>query len=75
VHLAARRLTELSPELASVGDREIDFPVRHRRGDEVHHGGAGPDPRDLPPRGLRARDNQDPYGHIDQIRARTRDFR
>jgi error-prone DNA polymerase len=32
VHLVARHLTDLSPELASVGDRDVAFPVPHGRG-------------------------------------------
>jgi error-prone DNA polymerase len=41
----------------------------------VRHGGSGPVPRELPPRGLRARNIYDPHGHIDPIKVRTRDFR
>lgn len=33
VHLVARRLTDLSLELVSVGDRDIAFPEPHGRGD------------------------------------------
>jgi hypothetical protein len=44
-------------------------------GDPVRHGGSGPDPRELPPRGLQARNFYDPYGHIDEIKVKTRDFR
>jgi error-prone DNA polymerase len=50
VHLVARRLTDLSAELASVGDRDSAFPLPHGRGDEFHHGSPTPDPRGLPPR-------------------------
>lgn len=38
VHLVARDFADLSPELASVGDRDMAFPVLHGRGDEFHHG-------------------------------------
>ena len=75
VHLVARHLTDLSAALASVGARHHDFPIPHGRGDQVRHGGSGPDPRESPPRGLRTRDIVDPYGHIDEIRVKTRDFR
>lgn len=76
VHLVAHHLADLSPELASVGERDIAFPLPHGRGDQVRHGGgSSPDPRELPPRGLRARNIYDPYGHIDQIKVKTRDFR
>ena len=45
VHLVAHRLTDLSSALASVGDRDIAFPLPHGRGDEFHHGSPVPDPR------------------------------
>jgi error-prone DNA polymerase len=48
VHLVAHRFTDLSPELASVGNRDAAFPLPHGRGDEFHHGGPGIDPRSLP---------------------------
>jgi transposase len=54
--LVAQHLTDLSGELASVGDREAVFPLPHGRGDQVRHGGSGPDPRALSPKGLRTRD-------------------
>ncbi|TYR36428.1 error-prone DNA polymerase [Mesorhizobium microcysteis] len=71
VHLVAHELTDLSAELASVGNREAPFPLPHGRGDEAHHGGSGIDPRGL----LKARDIVDPYEHIDRIKVKTRDFR
>lgn len=71
VHLVAHRLTDLSAELASIGSRDKAFPLPHGRGDEFHHGSPTPDPRGLP----KVRDIVDPYGHIDQIRVKTRDFR
>jgi error-prone DNA polymerase len=60
VHLVAHRLTDLSAALASVGERDVDFPLPHGRGDQVRHGSVGPDPRELPPRILRARNIVDP---------------
>jgi len=71
----AHHLTDLSAELASVGDRETDFPLPHDRGDQVRHGGSGPDPRELPPKGLRTRDIYVPDLHIDTIKVKPRDFR
>jgi error-prone DNA polymerase len=71
VHLVAHRLTDLSGELASVGERDAAFPLPHGRGDEFHHGVPAPDPRGL----LRPRDIVDPYLHIGEIRVKTRDFR
>jgi error-prone DNA polymerase len=44
-------------------------------GDQVRHGGSGPDPRETPPRGLRTRDIYIPDLHIDSIKVKTRDFR
>ncbi|HWK68267.1 MAG TPA: error-prone DNA polymerase [Rhizobiaceae bacterium] len=75
VHLVVQQFTDLSAELASVGDRDGMFPLPHGRGDQVRNGGSGPDPRDLPPRGFRPRNIHDPYGHISQIRVKPRDFR
>jgi error-prone DNA polymerase len=73
VHLVAHRLTDLSADLATVGSREA-FLLPHGRGDQVTHGG-GPDPRELPPKGLRTRDIYDPDLHIDTIKVKARDFR
>lgn len=75
VHLVAQRLTDLSAELASVGERESASPLPHGRGDEFHHGSPTPDPRDRPPKGLRTRDIYIPDLHIDAIKVKTRDFR
>jgi error-prone DNA polymerase len=66
VHLVAHRLTDLSQELASVGDRDAAFPLPHGRGDELHHGSPGLDPRNVP-KGPTLRDIADPYGPIDQM--------
>jgi error-prone DNA polymerase len=74
VHLVARHLSDLSGELASVGERDDAFPLPHGRGDELHHGSPTPDRRGLP-KGPQPRNIVDPYGHIDQIRVKTRDFR
>ena len=71
VHVIARHLFDLSAELASVGSRDSAFPLPHGRGDEFHHGSPAPDPRGMP----KARNLVDPYGHIHEIRVRTRDFR
>ncbi len=71
VHLVAHELTNLSAELASVGNREMPFPLPHGRSDEAHYGGSIPDPRCMP----KARDIVDPYDRIDRIKVKTRDFR
>jgi error-prone DNA polymerase len=71
VHLIAHRLTDLSKELASIGEQE-SFSIPHGRVDQAKTGG-GPDPRDAPvrkPRDIYVRDL-----HIDSIKVKTRDFR
>ncbi len=73
VHLVVQKVTDLSAELASVGDRDAPFPLPHGRGDQARHGG-GLDPRELPPKGLRARNFADPYGHTRELKMKTRDF-
>ena len=75
VHVVARRLQDLTGLLASVGQREAAFPLPHGRGDEARSGGSGPDPRDKPPRGVKARDIYVPDLHIDTLRMKARDFR
>ena len=72
VHLVAHRLTDLSSELASLGERETAFPVPLGRGDQAKTGG-GPDPRDG--LGRKPRDIYIPDLHIDTIKVKTRDFR
>jgi error-prone DNA polymerase len=72
VHLVAHGLTDLSADLAGIGNR--DFPLTHGRGDELHHGSPTLDPRSRP-KGMKARDEGDAYGHIDRIRVKTRDFK
>jgi error-prone DNA polymerase len=65
VHTIANLLTDLSAELAGIGAQKEGFTLPHGRGDEVHHGGAGRDLRDLP----------DPHGPIDPLQVKPRDFR
>ncbi|WP_112875049.1 error-prone DNA polymerase [Paracoccus endophyticus] len=74
VHLVAHRITDLSRELASVGERAA-FPLPHGRGDEVGHGSLTGNPHSLPSKGPRSRDIYIPDLHIDSIRVKTRDFR
>jgi error-prone DNA polymerase len=71
VHLVAQRISDLSADLASVVARDAAIPLPHGRGDELHHGSPSPDPRGLPT----ARDLGSGYGHIAEIRMKTRDFR
>lgn len=46
VYSVAHQLTDLSGELASVGERDTAFPLLDGRGDEFHHGSATRHPRD-----------------------------
>ncbi len=68
VHLVAHRITDLSAALASIGERNVAFPLPHGRGDEFHHGSPAPDPRSA--KDIYVRDR-----HPDSIRVRSRDFR
>jgi error-prone DNA polymerase len=72
VHLIAHRLTDLSNQLARIGDRDAPFPLPHGPGDEAKSGGA-PDPREI--LGPKPRDIYVPDRHIDTLRVKTRDFR
>ena len=74
VHLIAQRLHDLSRILASVGERDAAFPLPHGRGDEFHHGSPGLDPRDRPPRGVKARDICVSDLHLDTIKLKARNF-
>jgi error-prone DNA polymerase len=74
-YLVAHHLADLSTALAGLEARDDVLPVQDDRGDRVHHGGPGLDPRELPPRILQAGDIVDPYGHIDLIRLNARNFR
>jgi error-prone DNA polymerase len=75
VHLVAQHLTDLSPALASVGDRDVTFELPHGHGDELRHGSPGLDLRSLPPGAPKPRDIHIPNLHIDMIKVKTRDFR
>ncbi|MCO5081372.1 MAG: error-prone DNA polymerase [Rhizobiaceae bacterium] len=75
VHLVAHHLTDMSAELADIGQRDNTFPLPHGRGDEFHSGSPTPDPRGVPTRGPAARDIYIPDLHIDRLRVKPRDFR
>jgi error-prone DNA polymerase len=74
VHLVAYQLADYSAELATVGSRDSAFPLPHGRGDQVTHAGGGPDPRELPSKGLRTRDIYIPDLRIDTIKVMARNF-
>jgi error-prone DNA polymerase len=73
VHLIAYRLFDHGRDLASLSGRQEAFPLPHGRGDEFHLGPSSPDPRDAPPKGVKARDIFIPDLHIDTIKQKTRD--
>lgn len=76
VHLVAHRITDLSAELAAVGQRDEAFPLPYGRGDEARTGGTpGPDRRTLPPKLPPPRDMYVRDLHIDSIKVKTRNFR
>jgi error-prone DNA polymerase len=64
VHLIVQRVTDLSGDLACVGERDVGLPVPHGRGDQATHGGSERDPRQRPSRGWQT----------SGIRPKTRDF-
>lgn len=72
VHLIARKLHDLSADLAGIGYRNAPFPLPHGRGDEGHTGGSGVDSRSPQPK---PRDIYVPDLSLDAIKLRTRDFR
>jgi error-prone DNA polymerase len=74
VHLVAHTLTDLSAELASVGEQNDRFPLPHGRGDEFHHGSPTPDPRGLS-KTPKPRDIFIPDLHIETIKVKARNFR
>ena len=74
VHLIVQRVTDLSVELASVGERDALLPVPYGRGDQATHGGSPQDPRELPARGLRTRDIYIPDPPIETIKPKARNF-
>jgi error-prone DNA polymerase len=75
VHIVAHSLLDLSTALAGLGGRDAPFPLPHGRGDEFARGPSRPDPRDGPPRGVKARDIFIPDLHIDTLKQKTRNFR
>jgi error-prone DNA polymerase len=75
VHLVAQQLTDLSESLASIGNRELAFLPTQWRGDALHHGGLGLNPRDRTANGLKTRDIDVPDLHLDAIKVKARDFR
>jgi error-prone DNA polymerase len=72
VHLIAHRLIDLSPELASVGERGAEFSVRLGRSDEMKAGGR-PDPGEM--LGGKTKEIYIPDLHINRIKVKTREFR
>ncbi|WP_313606705.1 error-prone DNA polymerase [Rhizobium sp.] len=73
VHLVAQRLFDFSADLASLGERDSEFPVPHGRGDQVKHG-SGPDQRENPKPPMPTRDIFIPDLHIDTLKVKSRNF-
>ncbi len=71
VHLIAHQIADLSADLATVGGRD-NFTMPASRADHARHG--GPDPRELPPKGLRTRNIYIPDLHIDTLKVKSRNF-
>ncbi|WP_210493272.1 error-prone DNA polymerase [Microvirga antarctica] len=75
IHVVSEHMIDFSESLKSVGDRQEPFPLRHGRGDEAKRGG-GPDPRDGPALGRKAREIYIPDLRLGSgIKIKTRDFR
>jgi error-prone DNA polymerase len=74
VHLVTHHLSDLSGELASVGEREAAFLLPHGRGDEFQHGGSVRDPRERLSKEPPPRDGYVPERHVDSIKVKARDF-
>jgi len=73
VHLVAQRLFDFSSDLASLGERDTEFPVPHGRGDQVKYG-SGPDPRENPKPVMPVREIYIPDLHIDTLKVKSRNF-
>lgn len=71
VHIVANRLTNLSAELASIGNRNEAFPLPHGRGDQAIHGG-GPETREA--KAPKVPDIYIPDLHIDRLKVNSRNF-
>lgn len=71
VHIVARELIDMSTELASVGSREAGPLLLNRQGNEARHRSPAPEP----PGPAKPPTMFDPYGYVDEIRVRTRNFR
>lgn len=71
VQLAARQLTDMSADIAGVGERDQSFPLPHGHGEEFQHGGSA-DLRGRPPKGLGTHDVYMADLHIDRLRLKPR---
>ncbi|MCM2440510.1 error-prone DNA polymerase [Agrobacterium vitis] len=73
VHLIAHRLTDLSTELASVGQRDMISPLSHERCDEFHDSKPGLEPSTAPKQ-LRIPDALPDDRPVESIRVKSRNF-
>lgn len=74
VHFVVHRIEDLSKALSSIGAHGTVFPLPHGRGDEFHHGGPAPDPRDQATSGPQPRDMYVRDLHLQTIRVKGRNF-
>ncbi|MVA27513.1 error-prone DNA polymerase [Agrobacterium vitis] len=73
VHLIAHRLTDMSTELASVGQRDMISPLSHERCDEFHDGKPGLEPSTVP-KELRIPDALPDDRPVETIQVKSRNF-
>ncbi|BCH60784.1 error-prone DNA polymerase 1 [Agrobacterium vitis] len=73
VHLIAHRLTDLSTELASVGQRDMISPLSHERSDDFHDGKPNLGPSTVPKQ-LHTPDALPDDRPVESIRVRSRNF-
>jgi error-prone DNA polymerase len=74
IHLIVEHVVDLTAELKTVSGLDTPFPLIPGRGDEVKHGGHGPDSRDPEPI-AKPRDIDVPDLHIDTLKVNSRNFR
>jgi hypothetical protein len=71
LHLVARGMTDLSGELATIGNRDGTFPVPYGRGDQVTSADGRPDPRERAARRIRRHDVNMDGGSPIEVKSRN----
>jgi error-prone DNA polymerase len=69
----AQQLFDLTAGLVGLADRDSEFKLPTGRGDELAHGGGGPDSRDRP-KPIVPRDLFTPDLHIDTLKVKSRNL-